>query len=312
MYSLKIITVATKSDYYLPYLKKSIEENGGELTVLGYGEEWQGFNWRFSIIMDYLKTLNKKVIVCIVDGYDVICCRNLKEIPNIFLKIKEKYDCKMIVGEDKLHMGTVMNAVTNLLYTYLWGGKCKNKFLNAGTYIGFSDDILNIISNIYSLTNSNTSDDQILMKKYCRLHPNEIYIDSDSELFLTIDKPYSEVDNLVKIENGRVYYNNSNSNTNSQPFFIHGPGGTYLDNLLIMLGHENNGEVKEKIKNDFYKKCSLYLSPSLYNSFFENNNYMYFFFIIIILILIIIVFLIYYKNKFIKNITKKRKLVNKN
>jgi hypothetical protein len=49
---VKIITVATKSDYYFPYLKESIKRNGSELIVLGYNEVWQGFNWRFSYSRD--------------------------------------------------------------------------------------------------------------------------------------------------------------------------------------------------------------------------------------------------------------------
>ena len=47
IHNLHIVTVATHSDYYFPYLKESFKKNGKELTVLGYGEKWKGFNWRF-------------------------------------------------------------------------------------------------------------------------------------------------------------------------------------------------------------------------------------------------------------------------
>jgi hypothetical protein len=287
---LKIITVATKSDYYFPYLKESVKRNGGELVVLGYNEEWTGFNLKYSLMINYLKTLNKKEIVVFVDGYDVICCRNLQELSNEFIKLKNKYDCKIIVGEDKMNNIIAKNFIYNF-----YGGTCKDKFLNSGTYIGYVNDILNVIENIYKQTNSNTSDDQILMKNYCRLNPDEFYIDDKSELFLTINKPYTEIDNMVHIKDGKLYYNNV------EPFFIHAPGGTYLDNILVKLGYDiNNGNIKEKLKNDFYKKYALYLSPDFYDKYLNNNIYITLFIFIIIIIFIVIIimfFIIFFSNK---------------
>ena len=77
MNKLHIVTVATDSQYYFPYLVESCKRNGKELEVLGMGEVWQGFNWKYVKMMEYLKTLPTDDIVCFVDGYDVVCCRNL-------------------------------------------------------------------------------------------------------------------------------------------------------------------------------------------------------------------------------------------
>jgi hypothetical protein len=300
MNSLKIVTVATKSNYYLPYLKESVERHGSELIILGYGEEWSGFNLKYSLIIEYLKTLNRKDIVCFIDGYDVICCRNLNEITNIFLKIKEKHGCKIIVGEDKMDMGNVMNQVArNFIYLF-FGGMCKKKFLNSGTYIGYVEDILDITNNIYKLTNSNTSDDQIQMKKYCREHPNDFYIDINSEMFLTINKPYYDIDHLVKIdENNHLYYKNS------KPFFIHAPAGTFLDNILSKLGYTTDIQIREQIKNDFYKKYSMYLSPTFYSNYIENNNKYLILFIILLVIIIFLIYFLYKNKKYYQKIMKK-------
>jgi hypothetical protein len=293
MSNLKIITVATKSDYYFPYLKESIKRNGGELVVLGYGEEWQGFNWRFNLMINYLKTLNKKDIVCFLDGYDVICSRKLNELPNNFLRLKEKHYCKIIVGDDKIN-----SLFIKYFSIFFLGGTCKNKFLNAGTYIGFAEDILYVITNIYQQTNSNSSDDQILMKTYCNKYPNEFYIDHKSELFLTINKPYQEIDEEINIKNGKLFYQDS------RPFFIHGPGGTYLDNILQKLGYKNNGKVKEQLKSDFYKKYSLYLSPTIYDDIVKINPTNM---ILLSIVTILITYGVYHRTYFLKIITKKRK-----
>ena len=40
----------------LPYLVESCKRNGKELTILGYGEKWQGFVWRFKLMIEYKDT----------------------------------------------------------------------------------------------------------------------------------------------------------------------------------------------------------------------------------------------------------------
>ena len=300
MNSLKIVTVATDSKYYLPYLKESVQNNGAELVILGYGKEWSGFNLKYSLMIDYLKTLNNTDIVCFVDGYDVICTRNLKELPDTFLKLKEMYNCKIIVGEDKMNMGDIMNLISRNFIYYFFGGTCKERFVNSGTYIGFANDILNIIKSIYQLSNSNTSDDQIQMKKYCRENKSDFHIDVNSEIFLTMNNPYYDIDNVVKIDkNKNLYYNNS------KPFFIHAPAGTFLDNILSKLGYSTDFKIREQIKNDAFKKYSMYFSPTFYeNTFGESSIRKYLFIYFIIAIIILVVTFIYMFHKNIKHYTK--------
>jgi len=52
---LHIVTVANHSEYYFQYLVESCKKCGKELDILGYGEEWKGFNWRLTLIINYLK-----------------------------------------------------------------------------------------------------------------------------------------------------------------------------------------------------------------------------------------------------------------
>jgi hypothetical protein len=59
------------------------------------------FVWRFKLMIDYLEKLDENDIVCFVDGYDVICTRNLNELVDEFVKIKNKTNCKIIVGYDR-------------------------------------------------------------------------------------------------------------------------------------------------------------------------------------------------------------------
>jgi hypothetical protein len=73
MNDIHIVTVATESKYYFPYLVESCKKHGLNLEVLGFGEKWTGFNMRFRLMTDYLKQLPENDIVCFVDGYDVLC-----------------------------------------------------------------------------------------------------------------------------------------------------------------------------------------------------------------------------------------------
>ena len=106
-----IITVATSSELYFPYLVDSCKKNGIPLTVLGYGEKWTGFCFKFDKMIQYLKKLDPNDVVCFIDGYDVICVRNLNEITDVFLQLKKRTNCKIIIAENK--------TIRNNLFNYL-------------------------------------------------------------------------------------------------------------------------------------------------------------------------------------------------
>ena len=67
MTKIYLSTVATEEKLYMKYLIESIKKNNGELKILGYGEKWQGFNWRNLLMKQYLETLDKNDIVCFMD-----------------------------------------------------------------------------------------------------------------------------------------------------------------------------------------------------------------------------------------------------
>ena len=129
MDKLHIITVATDPKYYFPYLVDSCKKNGKELEVLGMGEKWEGFNWKFKKMIDYLNTLPRDDIVCFVDGYDVLCTRNLDGLIPLFKKIRQREKCKMIVGS--VISTTLLYNISNDIINTLHFGKCNNKSLNS-------------------------------------------------------------------------------------------------------------------------------------------------------------------------------------
>lgn len=279
---IHIATVATESQYYFPYLVESCRRHGKELKVIGYGEKWQGFNWRFRLMIDYLKSLPENDIVCFVDGYDVICCRDLNEMSHVFLDIKEKTGCKMITGTE------IVKTFSAGYFGYIYFGRCRNEAINAGTYIGIVKDLLEILPDIYNLDDRDDADDQQLMIKYCQKTNNVMIPDKDNKLFLTIVNSLSEIDQYIDIdENKRVTYHSNN------PFFIHAPGYGYLDGILNKLGYQPNNIKNELYKNLFVKKTMMYLIEIMKQ---------YLVWILSFILFIFILFIIVY-NKTIKQAT---------
>jgi len=138
-------------------------------------------------------------------------------------------------------------------------GKCNSKSLNAGTYIGIVKDLIVILQQIYNLYPIDNADDQILLTKYCNKYNNYIYVDVNNELFLTLQKAYSEIDTHLTFKDNTISYNNN------RPFFIHGPGETYLDNIIKKIDYDyykKNKKVSIALKNDYYKKILLRINSS--------------------------------------------------
>lgn len=279
MNDLYIVTVVTKTDYYFPYLVESCKKNGKKLIVLGYNQKWKGFTWRFKLLIDFLNKLKSTDIVCFIDGYDVICTRNLNELKDEFIKLKKETNSKIIIGHDKI-INTGVYYINNII-NYLYFGRCKDIHLNAGTYIGYVEDLINILLYIYTQTEKNNNlDDQQLLTKYCNLN-NDIYIDINNKLFLVINKPYSDVDNYLEFKNNKLIYNNNT------PFFIHCPGNTYLENILKLLNYNiSNNKIKKKMKKRLYDKLCIYFKINI-----KNNK----FFILIILFIFIVLIIIKHK-----------------
>ncbi len=284
MKDVHIVTVATESKYYFDYLKKTCSKNGIDLTVLGYGEKWQGFAWRFKLMLDYLKSLNPDDIVCFVDGYDVICIRDLKELKKVFEEVVLREKCKIIVGKDADNYNYLQSLLLSITF-----GTCKNQNLNAGTYIGYAKNLIEILNSTYNINPDTYSDDQILLTKYCNIKPEDFYVDVNNEIFVVLQKLFDQVDNYIDIHENKNYYKNS------QPFFIHAPGFTFLDKTLIKLNYSSKNdtkflEISKQFDNDYKTKT--------FNTFFyhfpkEHKDKIIF--TILTLILIIIMFKKYKK-----------------
>lgn len=276
MNDLHIVTVATESKYYFPYLVESCKRHGKKLEVLGFGEKWTGLSMKIRLMVDYLKKIPENDIVCFVDGYDVICVRDLNELKGEFIRLSKTHNCKIIVAEDK-HQ----NILFSQIGIYMFGNN-----INSGTYMGYSKDILNLLTTIRSTNNKDSIDDQILINTHYNSDPTIFFIDYNSELFYTKCNILQEIDKDVIVSNNEVYFNNN------KPFFIHAPSG-YFDGLLTKLNYNYvyNYKINDQVFQGFFTDKIIKSTLGKYIMYF-----------LCIIIVILFIFIIY--KRYIRNITK--------
>jgi len=227
---LHIITVATESKYYYPYLEKTCAKWNVKLTTLGMGEKWRGYVWKFKKVLTFLKSVDPDDIVCFVDGYDVICTRDLNELVPTFLKIKERKKCDIIIAKDH----SLMFPIDKILHIYF--GTCNGIRINSGTYIGYAKDLLDILQDAMRLQ-PDEKDDQRLITGYCSLYSKRFYIDKKPEFFQV---------NLLPLTEAKL--------NKKKPFFVHAAGCGYLTNILTEMGYVVDPQIKLGLKNYLIKK----------------------------------------------------------
>lgn len=267
---MRLVTVATDNQRYFPYLKKSAKKHGYLLHVLGWGQKWQGFAWKLSLMIDYLKRVPQDEFVCFVDAYDVIVLQDAHVALATFHQLTKGDSSKIVISEDRATLFSV--KVVDALFFY----QCNGKYLNSGTYMGQASTILRVLQ---ALDISNKDDDQVLMQKECKRAPDTFKVDSNAEIFLVCCSPAKEID--FEKEQLDFYKGQLRFKKKYYPCFLHATGAANIDNILVELGYD----LKE------YK----YTQESLWRYFFKYFVHylrqflkIYFWFILVVLALIIL------------------------
>jgi hypothetical protein len=255
---MKLVTVATHSDVYFPFLLESCARYNAHINVLGWNQKWAGYIWKFLLVKDFVNALPNDEIVCFVDAYDVILTRPLEEFEKAFKSLSSINKVGLVVGCDHF-----ANSFYSLINKFVFG-KCHNKPLNSGTYIGYVKNIKEMINEVLPKSTELFANDQIALTSYCKQNPRNVYIDCDNLLFLTILNPLINIidkDMFITPDKQIVY-------KGARPFFIHGNGNTNLNTLLIKLGYNVSVEDEARIRKAnihlIFKKIIHYLPLFLY------------------------------------------------
>lgn len=188
---LYIITLTNKVDnehHNINELKKSLYPI--ELFVIrDYDPHLKNLSKIYKIF-DFLKkcnNINDKDIICIVDGHDVLFNRkkhNINTMIDTFLKYNKDI---VFSSENKCsHHTTAAKIYLESLTNY------KNCYLNSGVVFAYKDKYIEFLTNIltnidsYKLRDS-FSDQQIISKYLATVQPNNVGLDYNNSLALTLN-----------------------------------------------------------------------------------------------------------------------------
>jgi len=288
---VKLVTVATDNKGYFKWLEESCKRYNVNLIKLGWEKKWEGYSWKFTLMIDFLKSVDENELIIFIDGYDVLLLRPLDDIENLFNTIIQISNKKIIISSENNH-----NNLGMYIGSMIYFSNCKSFQINSGTYMGRAKDLLMILNTISNSSNfADYKDDQELMTINCRNNKDIYYIDNDNNIFLVITDPLKDIftNNELKINNNKTITFNS-----SNPYFIHTNANTLMDGLILNLGYEiTNNEIKN---NYNYFKNNLFKTKLLNYTLFYNEpkkNLFYNKKIIIIIIIIIIMIIYYYRKK---------------
>lgn len=158
MSKLHLITVATSSKGYFKQFVESCKKYNMNLTVLGWGMQWQGFTWRLKIIKEFINRPDIKAndIICFVDAFDVVCMESSDELLRRFQSFKSDI---VFMTED---------AHQKKSYKITYGGLCDGNPVNGGCVIGYAKRMKELLAlPSFELHSLKTTDDQVLWTKVC-------------------------------------------------------------------------------------------------------------------------------------------------
>ena len=252
---VKVICYSTHPDQYYDDLVESARKFNYELVTLGMGTKWKGFGDKLLGYYNFVKNYeNKEEVILFVDAYDVLLCRDSKDIIATY---KENYDKVVFNCEiDSYNPSTIL--IRNLQYNPgklpYCGDNCSScKYINSGVFIGKVKDIENILHNLvnYSTFSNNTDDQRILNKLYSK-GIIDIDIDWKGVLFGVLSM---ETDNIffkqITQKHNQIY----NPHTKTYPYVLHGPGkSTSLDSYKKSLN----------LNGEYYKGNTNYIPTLLF------------------------------------------------
>lgn len=272
-----IITYATKSTGYLPALQQSAERFNYKLVILGQNEKWNGFMQRIDAYRIFCEKLKSDDVVCCIDAYDCILLRNSDDFLRTFYSF----------NSDKVIFST---AADDLIQKILFGPvhhddkKYKYNRLTSGSFVGYASNVaqlLNVFCNKHNCQKTHQNDQQLFTDMYLYLRNKAIILDTNCELFYSIDnyqhwlikqsKTLFGVSNTFPLET--KYYKFDNKKlylkiTDTFPFILHGNGNVNIDlickHLDLPLKKENDRDYFQYSTKDYLIKvivlCLLILS----------------------------------------------------
>lgn len=169
MVGLTVVAVATHRERMFDCFVESCKRQNVKLQLLGFGEKWRGFGWRWTLIKEYLETLPEDDVVVVTDAFDTIVLKGEED----FLKNFHAFKSDVVFSTEP-----PANEIFFLVRYYRYRIFGPGPIVNGGTYMGTVKGLKEFIA---GLTYEDNTDDQRLLSNLAK--EGNMVIDTGFSLF---------------------------------------------------------------------------------------------------------------------------------
>jgi hypothetical protein len=181
MSKLTIVTVATHNEGYLPVLEHQLKKTNINYKILGYGQKWNGWMWRTTLLIDYLKTHKPDDVVMVIDGYDVLLVGNEKDIMDKYKSFKTDIVFGVHFTKSQQYSAIVRYITHPIGKSYF--NTTDEHMKNGGSFMGKAKSLINMYERIIEYSKkTGITDDQTALNNIF-LNDIDHKLDVCSEIF---------------------------------------------------------------------------------------------------------------------------------
>jgi len=149
--------------------RESCKTCGYTLRLLAMGEKWQGFAWRWEVLLRALKDLSADCVVLVTDAFDSCVVADSVELLRRF----KEFESPIVFSCEPSRTNFMPWAAY-----YRWRVFGVDPIVNGGTYMGYAGDLREFIARLKY--NPDTDDQRLLtsLHRYIRMT-----VDVESRLF---------------------------------------------------------------------------------------------------------------------------------
>lgn len=219
------------------YLDSCIQNNINPI-ILGLNDINFSFHFKILYFYQYLLNHTKNDIFCFTDSWDVILLANKNIIKQKFLDLK--VNILFSVEDNYMYSGKF-----NIKKTW----KYKDNYLNSGGYIGYKNNIIQMLEIIIKNNYYDTMGcDQSSFYNYFYHYPQQLNLDINRDIFGTVWKKHNKISRIFLrylfyrfnfyVKNKNLYYKKNNN----QILICHQPGNKLftLNYLAYLNNYKNN------------------------------------------------------------------------
>jgi len=224
-----------------------------EVIFFGFNQPWAGFQMKLLAVKEFIQQLEKKfqpeeVVICFVDGYDVIFADSRS---NILAKF-ESFNKPFVISAEK-YLNPDSSRSMQRVYRAV-NSPSQFKYLNSGTYIGTLAEIKKFITWCgkynYNCPAANGKrygycDDQRALTTYFFQHPEVCVLDHEQKMFSCL-AGCSFKQTLAVGPDGRV--RNLVTATDTSIIHLNGRSKRHKRKLLAQIKNQLCSKIVEKVK----------------------------------------------------------------